>query len=92
MRYQVIFHQDGYSHVDYETDDYNQAQERRSELQAQMYEAGERNFYYEIKDTKHEMSEEEQLDYCRKHGKAFEADDFEDSILEDDDFNTLCGR
>ena len=50
-RYQVIFCQNGYSHVDYETDDYNQACEVRSELYAEMSMGGERDFYYIIKDT-----------------------------------------
>lgn len=51
-RYQVIFCQGGYSHVDFETDDYSQAQEMRVHLTAQMNEGGERNFTYIIEDTK----------------------------------------
>ena len=50
-RYQVIFSQGRYSAVDFETDDYSQAQEMRIHLTAQMSEAGERDFYYIIKDT-----------------------------------------
>lgn len=50
-RYKVIFCQGNYSAVDFETDDYSQAQEMRYHLQAQMSEAGERDFYYIIEDT-----------------------------------------
>lgn len=56
-RYKVIFSQNGYNHVDYETDDYSQAQEMRIHLTAQMSEAGERDFYYIIEDTKLEELE-----------------------------------
>ena len=50
-RYQVVFCQGNYTAVDFETDDYSQAQEMRVHLQAQMAEAGEHNFYYIIEDT-----------------------------------------
>lgn len=92
-KYQVIFQQGNYSNVDAECDDYESALERYSELQAEMYIAGERNFCYIIKKvTENVMSEEEQLDYCRKHGKEINMDVLDDDILEDSDFNTLCGR
>lgn len=50
-KYQVIFHSGGYSAVDYETDNYDQAVEVKGELQAEMFMNGERNFYYEIKEN-----------------------------------------
>ena len=50
-RYQVIFCQGNYTAVDFETDDYSQAQEMRIHLTAQMSEAGEKNFTYIIEDT-----------------------------------------
>lgn len=51
MKYQVIFCQGSYSAVDYETDNYDQALEVKSELQAEMYASGERDFYYIIKEV-----------------------------------------
>ena len=51
MRYQVVFCSGSYHAVDFETDDYSQAQEMRVHLQAQMSEAGEKDFYYIIEDT-----------------------------------------
>lgn len=48
--YQVIFCQGSYSHIDYETENEEQAYEVRSELQAEMYMSGERNFDYIIKE------------------------------------------
>ena len=56
-RYQIIFCQGGYTAVDFETDDYEQAQEMRYHLTARMREAGERNFDYIIKDTQLEELE-----------------------------------
>lgn len=50
-KYQVIFVQGSYSHVDYETDDYDQAQEVKRELQSDMYISGERDFCYVIKEV-----------------------------------------
>jgi hypothetical protein len=50
--YQVVFCQDGYTCVDYETSIYEQAQEVMAELRSQMYLAGERNFDYIIKELK----------------------------------------
>ena len=52
MKYQVIFCQGGYSQVDFETEDYEQALEVKYELQSQMYLCGERDFYYIIKKVK----------------------------------------
>mgnify|MGYP000047790014 CR=1 FL=1 len=52
MKYQVIFCSGSYRHIDYETDNYEQACEVRSELQAEMYMCGERDFYYIIKKVK----------------------------------------
>ncbi len=48
-KYQVIFHSGDYKCVDAEVPTYEQALECRSELQAQMYMCGERDFFYEIK-------------------------------------------
>lgn len=50
--YQVVFCQDGYSSVDFETTNYEQAQEVRMELYSQMSLMGERNFNYIIKEIK----------------------------------------
>lgn len=50
--YQVIFCSGGYSCIDAEVSTYEQAQEIKNELQAQMYMAGERNFNYIIKEVK----------------------------------------
>ena len=52
MRYQVVFESGGYTHIDFETDNYDQAQEVMHELHNDMYLCGERNFFYYIKDTK----------------------------------------
>jgi len=71
-KYLIIFHQHGYYFIDGEAYDYNQAQEMRSELTAQMWNGGERDFYYEI--------------------KPITEDTTDDDILNDSDFNTLCGR
>lgn len=48
--YQVIFSQGDYSHVDYETESYEQACEVMRELQNEMYFGGERGFDYIIKE------------------------------------------
>lgn len=50
--YLIIFHSGNYKAVDGEAETYGQALEIRSELQAQMYMAGERDFFYEIKEVK----------------------------------------
>ena len=50
--YQVIFCQGSYSHVDYETTSYEQAEEVKRELEAEMYLGGERDFYYIIKEKR----------------------------------------
>ena len=50
--YQVVFVQGGYSCVDYETSNYEQALEVMTELRSQMYIAGERNFDYIIKQVR----------------------------------------
>ena len=50
--YQVVFSQNGYEKVDYETSDHDQAQEVMRELQASMSMGGERNFSYYIKEVK----------------------------------------
>lgn len=50
--YQVVFVQGGYTCVDYETNNYEQAVEVMTELRSQMYIAGERNFDYIIKQLK----------------------------------------
>lgn len=52
MKYQVIFCQGNYSHIDYETTSYEQALEVKSELEAEMYICGERDFYYIIKELR----------------------------------------
>lgn len=51
MRYQVVFHSGSYSKVDFETDCYEQALEVKFELTNEMRLGGEKDFYYEIKDT-----------------------------------------
>ena len=50
-RYQVVFCQGSYSHIDFETTDYQQAQEVRNELQNEMTLCGERNFYIVIREV-----------------------------------------
>ena len=50
--YQIIFHSGNYSCVDDTAETYEQALELRSEWQARMWEGGERDFYYEIKEIK----------------------------------------
>lgn len=52
MKYQVVFNSCGYESVDYETTSLEQAQEVKSELQAQAYMMGERDFSYYIKEVK----------------------------------------
>lgn len=47
--YQVVFCQGGYTCVDYETSNYEQACEVMAELYVQMSMAGERNFDYIIR-------------------------------------------
>lgn len=50
--YQVVFLQGNYENVDYETENYDQAQEVMRELQAEMTLGGERNFCYVIREVK----------------------------------------
>lgn len=50
-KYQVVFCQGSYSHIDFETTDYNQAQEVRRELQNDMTLCGERDFYIVIREV-----------------------------------------
>lgn len=50
--YQIIFVSGGYSSVDAEAETYDQALEIKSELQAEMYLCGERDFCYIIKKVK----------------------------------------
>ena len=52
MKYQVIFCSGNYSHIDYETENEEQAYEVKRELEAEMYMSGERDFYYIIKGVK----------------------------------------
>ena len=52
MKYQVVFIQGNYSAVDYETDNYEQAEEVRMELTSEMAINGERDFCYIIKTIK----------------------------------------
>ena len=52
MKYQVVFIQGNYSAVDYETDNYDQAEEVRMELTSEMAINGERDFCYIIKTIK----------------------------------------
>ena len=54
MRYQIIFISGGYRSIDAEADTYEQAQEIKHELQAQMYASGERDFYYIIEPIRSE--------------------------------------
>ena len=61
MRYKIIFHSGSYSKVDSECDDYNQAIEIKTELSNQMYAYGERDFYYEIKDTQPKATSDDYL-------------------------------
>ena len=48
--YQVVFHQNGYSCVDYETENIDQAFEVMTEMTAQAQAMGERDFCYSIKE------------------------------------------
>lgn len=52
VTYQVVFSQGNYEKVDYETDNYEQAQEVMRELHASAKALGERNFCYCIKEVK----------------------------------------
>lgn len=49
MKYEIIFHSGNYKCVDGIAYSYDQACEMKTELTAQMYNIGERDFYYEIK-------------------------------------------
>ena len=60
MKYQVIFCQGTYTCVDYETESYEQACEVKSELQAEMYASGERNFNYIIKEVKQDENNQDE--------------------------------
>ncbi len=57
IKYQVVFCSGGYSAIDYETYNYEQALEVRSELQAEMSLMGERDFFYIIKEVKYDSEE-----------------------------------
>lgn len=102
MRYQVIFCQGGYSAVDFETDDYSQAQEMRVHLTAQMHEAGERDFTYIIKDTKLEELEKKKgyryyKELARENAIAYQKYASENSMSYEDivkaqTFFTLVGK
>ena len=50
--YQVVFSQNGYECVDYETEDYDTACEMKYHLTADMYACGERDFCYYVKEVK----------------------------------------
>lgn len=50
--YKIIFCSGAYQYCDAEASTYEQALEIKSELQAQMYMCGERDFYYIIKEVK----------------------------------------
>lgn len=50
--YQIVFCSGNYTCVDAEATTYEQAEEIRNELQAQMYMSGERDFYYIIREVK----------------------------------------
>ena len=50
--YQVVFVQGNYGKVDYETENYSQAQEVMRELYSDMALGGERNFSYMIREVK----------------------------------------
>lgn len=49
MKYQVIFCSGNYEHIDYETENEEQAYEVKRELEADMFMSGERDFFYIVR-------------------------------------------
>lgn len=54
MKYEIIFHSGKYECVDGIAHSYYQACKMKTKLTVQMYNIGERDFYYEIKKVKME--------------------------------------
>lgn len=50
-KYLIVFHSGSYKTVDGEANTHDQALEVRSELEAQMWNSGERDFYYSIEEV-----------------------------------------
>lgn len=50
-KYLIVFHSGSYKTVDAEVDTYDQALETKNELEAQMWNSGERDFYYSIEEV-----------------------------------------
>lgn len=53
-KYELVFIQGNYSHVDFESDSYEQCVEVKDEMQVTMFLLGERHFDYIIRETKEE--------------------------------------
>lgn len=61
MKYQIIFISGGYRSIDAEADTYEQAQEIKHELEAQMYASGERDFCYIIEPINERKSADDDI-------------------------------
>jgi hypothetical protein len=55
MKYEIIFHSGNYKCVDGIAYSYDQALEIKNELTDQMFNSGERDFYYEIVEKEDEQ-------------------------------------